>query len=72
MNKYGLGKLKLFLLRSIIEDSDVRHEIKCTEELLENLSIYNKSLGSKKNQSRKIIASMYISSFFYPSIDVNR
>ena len=67
----GLSQIGSKLLRSIIEDSDVRHDIKCTEELLENLSTYNKSLGSKKNKSRKIIASMDISSF-YPSIDVNR
>ena len=67
----GLSQIGCKLLRSIIDDIEVRHDVKSTEEMLESFVSYNKSLKSKKSQGKRIYTSMDIKSF-YPSIDPTR
>ena len=67
----GLSQIGCKLLRAIIDDIEVRHDVKSTEEMLESFISYNKSLKSKKSQGKRIFASMDIKSFC-PSIDPKR
>ena len=67
----GLSQIGSRILRSIIDDVKVRHDVKSTEEMLAKIEQYNESLKSKKSKKKMILASLDIKNF-YPSIDPKR
>ena len=46
----GLSQIGSKILRSIIDDVKVRHDVKSTEEMLAKIEQYNESLKSKKSK----------------------
>ena len=67
----GLSQIGSKVLRSIIDDVKVRHDVKSTEEMLARIENYNESLKSQKSKKKMVLASLDIKNF-YPSIDSKR
>ena len=67
----GLSQIGSRILRSINDEIKIRHDVKSTEEMLEKIESFNKSLMARKSKKKFIAASLDIKNF-YPSIDANR
>ena len=61
----GLTQIGCRIIRAIIEDCLENHDVKSTEELLESLTSYDKSLKNKRPTKKKVAASMDICSFYH-------